>query len=499
MKLKVALVSLIFTLLSTLSYADVCQEWNELDQKIRDGKIEKYKAKILIIELNEKIQKHYNNKIQSICWFNFSGTQFPVNGYGINNVGGVNGNGYKPEDYDFYDGNKHGGHPAHDIFVDDKNQDSLDDETGKEIEIVSYRSGIVIAVNYTWDPESEIRGGKYVWVFSNNEGGESNYYYYAHLEQVKVSVGDILIEGQLIGYLGRTGFNAYPKRAPTHLHFMSLNFEDGNMIPYNSFQELNISNKTLNINYRWLSKNYTNMYNIKNIVVSQSFKRVKLNEDSFGHWLRNLPLKEKGTKVFLYNNKKKNNQKIHYAVIDIDVGDRDLQQCADAVMRLRAEYLYSRGEYNKIHFKFLNGFNFKYSKWKAGYNLNSKKNAWLQTPGAQRPGYKNFRKYMNIVFNYANTKSLNSELKSVPIKDIQPGDVFIQGIKTHYNHAVIVLDVAINEKGEKIFLIAQSFTPAQDIEVLIKPGSKTPWHPIPEANEFETAEWLFYKSDLKRF
>ncbi len=499
MKLKLILFSLIFMLLSTYIFADVAQEWDELDKQIRDGKIGKEKAKIKIIELNEKIQNHYNNRIHLMCWFDFSGTRFPVNGYGINNVGGVNGSGYKPEGYDFYDGNKHGGHPAHDIFVDDINQDSLDDETGKGIEIVSYCSGIVVAINDTWDSESEIRGGKYVWIFSPNKNREASYYYYAHLDQVKVKVGDILISGQVIGYLGRTGYNAYPKRSPTHLHFMALNYVDGDMIPYNTFKELNSSKKTLNVNYRWLSRDYTNTYNVKDIVVSQDFKKVKLDTSSFGYWLRHLPLKEKGTKVFLYNSKKKCNQEIHYSVIDIDIGKRDLQQCADAVMRLRAEYLYSRGEYKKIHFKFLNGFNFKYSKWKAGYNLNNKKNGWLKTPGAQRPGYKNFRKYMNIVFNYANTKSLNSELKSVPIEDIQPGDIFIQGIKTHYNHAVIVLDVAINEKGERIFLIAQSFTPAQDIEVLIKPGLKTPWHTIPEGNEFETAEWLFYKSDLKRF
>ncbi len=499
MKLKFVAANLILMFLATLIFADVCQEWNELDKQIRDGQIGRDKAKIKIVELNEKIKDHYNNKIHSMKWFDFSGRQFPVNGYGINNVDGVNGSGYKPGGYEFYDGNKHGGHPAHDIFVDDKNQDSLDDETGKEIEIVSYCSGIVIAVNDTWGSGSEIRGGKYVWVFAHNEDKESKYYYYAHLDQVKVKVGDILIRGQVIGYLGRTGYNAFPKRSPTHLHFMALNFENGDMVPHNTFNELNSSMKTLNIKYRWLSRNYTNTYNAKNVVVPRGFKRVELDTSSFGYWLRNLPLKKKGTKVLLYNNKKKGNQKIHCAVIDIDVGSRDLQQCADAVMRLRAEYLYSREEFTKIHFNFLNGFNFKYSKWSDGYNLNSKKNGWLRTPGVKRPGYKNFRRYMNIVFNYANTKSLNSELKSVPIEDIQPGDVFIQGIRTHYNHAVIVLDVAVNDQGEKVFLIAQSFTPAQDIEVLIKPGSNSPWHTIPEGTEFETAEWLFYKSDLKRF
>jgi hypothetical protein len=40
--------------------------------------------------------------------------------------------------------------------------------------------------------------------------------------------------------------------------------------------------------------------------------------------------------VLLYNGAPKFRQDVHAAVIDIDVGTRDLQQCADATMRLRA-------------------------------------------------------------------------------------------------------------------------------------------------------------------
>ncbi|MBK8952608.1 MAG: hypothetical protein IPM85_10310 [Chitinophagaceae bacterium] len=62
---------------------------------------------------------------------------------------------------------------------------------------------------------------------------------------------------------------------------------------------------------------------------------------AFGGWLRQLPLKKEKT-VFLYNGQKKKNQQAQYAVADITTGDRDLQQCADAVIRLRAEYLFSK-------------------------------------------------------------------------------------------------------------------------------------------------------------
>ena len=62
-------------------------------------------------------------------------------------------------------------------------------------------------------------------------------------------------------------------------------------------------------------------------------------DHSFTGYLRNLPLMPKGSKVMLYNGKEKSNQSAAYAVIDMEIGNRDLQQCADAVMRLRAEYL----------------------------------------------------------------------------------------------------------------------------------------------------------------
>jgi hypothetical protein len=41
---------------------------------------------------------------------------------------------------------------------------------------------------------------------------------------------------------------------------------------------------------------------------------------------------------------------LSFAVMDLPVGNKDLQQCADAIMRLRAEYLYRPGQFNSIRF-----------------------------------------------------------------------------------------------------------------------------------------------------
>lgn len=86
------------------------------------------------------------------------------------------------------------------------------------------------------------------------------------------------------------------------------------------------------------------------------------DEHSFAAYLRQLPLLPKGSKVLLYNGQEKRNQAAAFAVVDMEIGNRDLQQCADAVMRLRAEYLWAQKRYGEIKFNFTNGFPAEYKK-----------------------------------------------------------------------------------------------------------------------------------------
>jgi hypothetical protein len=184
--------------------------------------------------------------------------------------------------------------------------------------------------------------------------------------------------------------------------------------------------------------------------------------------------------------------------LDIDVGDKDLQQCADAVMRLRAEYLYANKLYDKIHFDFTNGKKAEYIKYAEGYRFNLKTNTWNKTADKDY-SYKTFRNYMELVFNYAGSLSLSRELKAVEnINDITPGDVFIKGGSP--GHAVMVMDVAIDPKTkQKIFMIAQSYMPAQNIHVLKSNTESSPWYSADFGSVLKTPEWTFYKEQLMRF
>jgi len=109
--------------------------------------------------------------------------------------------------------------------------------------------------------------------------------------------------------------------------------------------------------------------------------------------------------------------------------------------------------------------------------------------------------YLINIFSYCGSLSLSRELVPVTnIHDIKAGDVFIRGGTP--GHAVIVLDVAINrESGKKIFLLAQSYMPAQEIHILNNPNREdlSPWYEEDFGDELMTPQYTFTKNELMRF
>ncbi|WP_420573315.1 DUF4846 domain-containing protein [Kordia sp.] len=216
----------------------------------------------------------------------------------------------------------------------------------------------------------------------------------------------------------------------------------------------------------------------------KNYTRIPLETTHFGTYLRNLPLKSFNSKVKYFDGREKYNNNVYISVVDMEIGTRDLQQCADAVMRLRGEFLFKQKRLQDIHFTFLSDGKPRYFKKYAKGDHS----------------YKKFRRYMNYIFAYANTASLRKELAKVNnINDIQVGDVFIQQ-GNPYGHAVIVVDVAKNAQGEKIFMIAQSYMPAQETQILVNKQNATlsPWYKAKEGT-LHTPEWTFESTDLRRF
>lgn len=222
--------------------------------------------------------------------------------------------------------------------------------------------------------------------------------------------------------------------------------------------------------------------------------------DGFASWLRALPMKPAGAPVLLHNGARKGRQDVHAGVIDIDTGERDLQQCADAVMRLRAEWLWSIGASDRIAFDYTGGGRVSYARFARGERPSASGKSWT-VAGKADPSYAGFRRYMTNVFSYAGTYSLERELKPVPAGATpEVGDVIVKG--GFPGHAVLVADVVDDPRtGATRFLLVQSYMPAQDMHVLKNPAAAdgSPWYEAPPTWPLVTPEWTFPAGSLKRW
>jgi len=229
--LSTLLILFLFVPIS-LSQNDPAGEWHLLYIKIRDRLISKEEAQERLKTLEAILREVYSKtgkseKDDRLC--------FPLKGYSFHSIGGKGGSGYQAQGYDFFDGNDHTGHPGHDLFIRDKNQDGLDDMTEKPVGVLSVCSGIVVSINLNWAPSSPIRGGNYIWIC---EPIKNRYYYYAHLDEIFVRVGQMVSKGDRLGIVGRTGVKAYLRHSPTHLHFVAHQSMDGYPKPINPYIEL---------------------------------------------------------------------------------------------------------------------------------------------------------------------------------------------------------------------------------------------------------------------
>ena len=238
------------------------------------------------------------------------------------------------------------------------------------------------------------------------------------------------------------------------------------------------------------------------IAASADFVRAAVAPDSFAEWLRGLPLKPTGAPVLLHTGAPKGRQDVHVAVIDVDTGTRDLQQCADAAMRLRAEWLFATARARDVAFNATgSGQPIAFARWAAGERprVSGRSLSWSRS-AAPDAGYASFRRYLDTVFIWAGTLSLAQELPAVSVGELQAGDLFIKGGTP--GHAVLVADLVENRAtGEKRFLLLQSFMPAQDIHVLKNPGDAagSPWYPLAFGADLVTPEWTFPRESLRRW
>jgi hypothetical protein len=237
----------------------------------------------------------------------------------------------------------------------------------------------------------------------------------------------------------------------------------------------------------------------------EGFVRVPVDPGSFGAFLRTLPLAAPGTKLLAFDGRPLYDDGAHDAVaaiVAIDVGKADLQQCADSVIRMHAEWLWSRGEQKRAEYKTLSGLPLSFDRWTRGHRTHLEGSKLVEAPGAApipSPSHTQYRAWLDGVFAWANTASLARDTRPVSLAELAPGDFMVmEGVP--FGHAVLVLDVAKAPDGRLALLLGQGYMPAQRFHVL-RPQAASPWFVVDkDAKEIATPFWKpFPTSALRRF
>ncbi|MDE6479885.1 MAG: DUF4846 domain-containing protein [Muribaculaceae bacterium] len=230
-----------------------------------------------------------------------------------------------------------------------------------------------------------------------------------------------------------------------------------------------------NVNLEKESNSFTPGNTVKTrYELPQGYHRVKTESGSFEEYLQNLPLKPIGYSTHLYDGSLKN-RKIATSVIDLDIDSLDLQHSADAIIRLRAEYLYKTGQFDKISYTFTDGFQCDYSKWAQGFRVRSDGNhtRWHKADDKTEDySYATFREYLRTVFAHTDERTLAKEMKDAKEDEFGIGTVIFD--RKNPRNVAIVVDMLERDtirhgyglENAEVVLLAQGGKPAQEIEII---------------------------------
>lgn len=240
---------------------------------------------------------------------------------------------------------------------------------------------------------------------------------------------------------------------------------------------------------------------VSRVKIPEGFTRVSYPKGSFQEFIQKYPLKPYGAKVINYDGSEYFYQSGHFGVLDLSVPGNGLQQCADALIRLRSEYLWKIGEKDKIGFEFTSGHYCSWQKYAEGYRpkVKGSKVSFHKTAGKDL-SKANFYRYLNLIYTYSGTLSLYNELpKITSLKDLQVGDMLVYPGTP--GHIVMIVDLVKNEQGEQRYILAQGNTPAQSVHLLKNPNDneQSPWYALELNAYMEIPGYYFEKTKFIRF
>lgn len=234
------------------------------------------------------------------------------------------------------------------------------------------------------------------------------------------------------------------------------------------------------------------------ILTPDGYTRVQAESDSLLHFMRNMEVLPNGNPIVTYTG-----EELHSncaAVYTLDIGAHNLQQCADSVIRVYSEYFWSQEEYDRIAFHLTNGELMQYTDWRGGSRLVAAGSFTKQLKlRGEDDSYECFRAYLECVMNYAGTKSLHEESETIPLAELRPGDLLL--IPGAPGHVILTVDMAENADGEKCYLFAQGFMPAQSFHILENDAHpEDPWFYASELEgTFRVGTYSFTQDNICRW
>lgn len=238
------------------------------------------------------------------------------------------------------------------------------------------------------------------------------------------------------------------------------------------------------------------------------FKRIHLEESSFGHYLRNLPVVDSVVVLtFKGATFKVANDTTVAGVIPVAIEGKSLWHCMDILQVLHMDYLESNNRKQEISYPLPEGTSLSWLEWQNGVRPVFKGLKFVKESRhpklvsvykiVQDSSVKNFRRYCNTIFEFSGTQTFWHNSPHIKLAEIQPGDFIVK--KGDKGHAVLIVDLAINEKGEKVALIGQGDTPACQFYLLMK--EHNPWFKIDENVGYPDLpiRKKMYWSGLRRF
>lgn len=239
--------------------------------------------------------------------------------------------------------------------------------------------------------------------------------------------------------------------------------------------------------YAWLSAHeQTGLTPLtERVGVTCGWDRLALPDGSFGDWLRHLPMQDDQATLRDYRKRAANTALQERAVAMAALQPNTNKLGAAAMMvRLRAEYLWILQSGGAAAFHFDAGQRMDWTDWsrglRASFETGTLRFVQMGQPDTSRSSY---CAYLESLFQHTSVQSLLDDTRPVTDGTIAAGDILVRSDGDE-QHAVMVVDLAVDENGQIAVLLAQGGAPAVTLHLCANADGK-PWHVVYRDGQFD--------------